>query len=181
MAASVGGSGESLPSLNRSSLCAGWCRLSTGVNPSTWGVYRGLAHATTRAGRHPRRHAASACRAGVLVYVCLVWRWVSHCAAVSMTLPDPARADPGQALWAVPRHCRWSGQRLTVAACPHAVAVKSNVFTLRILLVVFMSKLSKYKLCTFQFTAYNLKTLIINISTFQQKKRDFVKLKNAFD
>lgn len=29
--------------------------------------------ATTRTGRHPHRHAASACHAGVFVYISLLW------------------------------------------------------------------------------------------------------------
>lgn len=51
------------------------------------------AQAASRAGRHPHRHAASGCLAGVLVYVCLVWWWVSHCAAVTVAPPSPAHTS----------------------------------------------------------------------------------------
>lgn len=70
--------------------------LSTGTNSPTWGAYRGAhppssdSHATARTGRHPRRHTASACPAGVPVYVCLVQWLVSHCAAVTIAPPSLA-------------------------------------------------------------------------------------------
>eukprot|EP00064_Thunnus_orientalis_P018982 superscaffoldBa00004564_g19091 len=63
--------------------------------------------ATARAGRHPHRHAASACPAGVPVYVCLAWWLVSHWAVVTVAPPNLARrpltpgnalSNPGQAL-----------------------------------------------------------------------------------
>lgn len=86
--------------------------VSTGTNSPTWGAYRGAhppssdSHATARTGRHPHTHThtASACPAGVPVYVCLVQWLVSHCAAVTIAPPSlahhplPCRnalSDPG--------------------------------------------------------------------------------------
>lgn len=153
-----GGSGESLPSLSHSGFCAGWCRLSSEVNSPTWGAHRGAhpprsdSHATAWTGRHPHMHAASACPAGVPVYVCLV-RWlVSHCAAVTIAPPSPAHhpfswrnalCDPGQALESCgPKEafgigrCNWTRQGSSVAVGPHAETVKSSGCTRRAIIVV---------------------------------------------
>ena len=163
MATLVGGSGESLPSLSHSGPCSGWCRLSTGVNSSTWGAYRAARLPCPRPPGHSPGWQAPTQARGVslpsgcpcLCLSCVVASF-SHCAIVTIAPPSPAHhpfslclskkkkcplrpwPNPGQS-WVAFGICRcdWTGQRATVAASTKTE--KSWWFC--------MFELMKYKLC----------------------------------
>lgn len=116
--------GGSLPSLSLSRLFAGWCRLSTEVDPLTWGVCGRSAAAPTPprpqpglAGTHTGTRPLPVSRVTLFM---LVFCGDAYCAAVStqppslLVLGHTLTQTPGNSGWNYPREngwrrssCRW--------------------------------------------------------------------------